>query len=130
MDHIHNLTIIDIAFHHGDAFVGTNSIHNALYARTCMLSRSTYKGCKIEFFADECDVPLPQRTIAKTPAPPKSVKRQAMPTTNRFNLLNMDGTEDDSAEEDESPADDSSNDADNFKFRPSRSNARLDFLGS
>ncbi|EME77408.1 uncharacterized protein MYCFIDRAFT_191519 [Pseudocercospora fijiensis CIRAD86] len=67
MEHIHNLVIIDIAFRAGNAYVSTNSVHNALFARTCMMSRTAYRGCKVEFFPDECDVPLPARaTIAKS----------------------------------------------------------------
>lgn len=46
MDHIHNLDIIDVQYRNDDAYVSTNSVHNALFARTCMMSRTAYKGCK------------------------------------------------------------------------------------
>ncbi|KAI7209658.1 hypothetical protein KC333_g8622 [Hortaea werneckii] len=83
LDHIHNLVIIDISFRSpftpssssataataaggsgatgdDDAYVETNAVHNALFARTCMMSRTGYKGCRIEFFPDQCaGVPLP-----------------------------------------------------------------------
>lgn len=49
MEHIHGLVIINVSFRNGHAYVSTNSVHNALFARTCMMSRTTYKGCKIEF---------------------------------------------------------------------------------
>ena len=87
MEHIHNMIIIDVAFNaNGDARVSTNSIHVALYARTCMMSRIPYKGCKIEFVADECDVPLPIQPILphrERPAP--APQRQA--SYNRFDML-------------------------------------------
>ncbi|RMX77492.1 hypothetical protein D0869_09844 [Hortaea werneckii] len=83
LDHIHNLVIIDIFFRPppslcpsssssatpataagtvgggDDAYVETNAVHNALFARTCMMSRTGYKGCRIEFFPDQCAAPLP-----------------------------------------------------------------------
>ncbi|KAI6830003.1 hypothetical protein KC365_g9018 [Hortaea werneckii] len=71
LDHINNLVIIDISFRcpfsaaagtvgGDDAYVETNAVHNALFARTCMMSRTGYKGCRIEFFPDQCaGVPLP-----------------------------------------------------------------------
>src|ERR1700712_306160 len=88
MEHIHNLIIIDIQYRNGDAYMSTNSVHNALFARTCMMSRTTYKGCKIEFFPDECDVPLPTPTYKMRAPPPKAVKKN-MPLANRFDLLKM-----------------------------------------
>ncbi|CAN9182892.1 unnamed protein product [Alternaria alternata] len=50
LDHIHNLIVVDVYFRNGDAYVSTNSIHNALFARTCMMSRSIYKGTRIEYY--------------------------------------------------------------------------------
>jgi hypothetical protein len=69
LDHIHNLVVsqqarssikttqrsymdsqvLDIYFRGGDAFISTNSIHNALFARTCMMSRTGYKGLRIDW---------------------------------------------------------------------------------
>lgn len=33
LDHIHNLVIISVRFEHGNAYISTNSVHNALFAR-------------------------------------------------------------------------------------------------
>ncbi|KAI7193177.1 hypothetical protein KC343_g8553 [Hortaea werneckii] len=79
LDHIHNLVIIDISFRPpaslspsttgsgardgDDAYVETNAVHNALFARTCLMSRTAYKGCRIEFFPDQCAAPLPVPAI-------------------------------------------------------------------
>ncbi|KAH0542860.1 hypothetical protein FGG08_002815 [Glutinoglossum americanum] len=94
LDHIHNLVIIDIFFQNGNAHVSLNSVHNALFARTCMMSRGGYKGIKIEWYADECAAPWPKKefTQRKENVPPPTKKTPTM--TNRFDLLNMDGTED------------------------------------
>nr|POF18557.1 rna-binding protein mrn1 [Quercus suber] len=89
MEHIHNLVIIKVTLSKGTAIVSTNSVHNALFSRTCMLSRTTYKGCKIEFCPDECDVPLPARTLSSR-APAKTSAWKKDTVTNRFGLLDMD----------------------------------------
>ena len=103
MEHIHNLVIVDVTFRAGDAYVSTNSVHNALFARTCMMSRSTYKGCKIEFFRDECDVPLPAPRFVPQPAVAAiSKKKPAM--VNRFDMLNLDGTDGNSDQENRTPS--------------------------
>jgi hypothetical protein len=41
--------VLDIYFRGGDALISTNSIHNALFARTCMMSRTAYKGLRIDW---------------------------------------------------------------------------------
>lgn len=100
LEHIHNLVVIDITFDKGNAYVSTNSVHNALFARTCMMSRLAYKGMKIEYYPDECAGPLPRvQNVPKKVAPPPPVKKVA-PMANRFQMLNIDGA-DDSEEEDE-----------------------------
>ena len=105
LDHIHNLVVISISFKLGDAYISLNSINNALFARTCMMSRATYKGMKIEWYSDECSQPLP-----KMQHPRKKVKQAApqpkkfVSAMNRFQMLNTDGTENDSEETDEEPA--------------------------
>jgi hypothetical protein len=104
LDHIHNLVVVDITFKGFDAFISTNSVHNALFARTCMMSRTGYKGLRIEWYPDECATPLPRpsnagwkdygsapRTKARTKAVPPPAK-----VTNRFELLNMDDGDSDS----------------------------------
>ena len=105
-----------------DAFVSMNSIHNALFARTCMMSRSTYKGCRIEFARDECDVSLPTKPTkvfgSMEGAPPamdtvgKKNGKKAVGITNRFDMLNLDGSDGGSSNvENRTPSDD--NDSDN-----------------
>lgn len=51
-----------------------------------MMSRTVYKGLRIEWCPDECAAPLPRPTLkvhtAPTPSPMKPV-----PITNRFTLL-------------------------------------------
>lgn len=39
LDHIHNLVVVKIEFIGGSCYIGLNSVHNAIYARQCMLSR-------------------------------------------------------------------------------------------
>ncbi|KAL4914690.1 hypothetical protein BDW62DRAFT_137045 [Aspergillus aurantiobrunneus] len=96
MEHIHNLIVISVKFRHGNAYVSTNSVHNALFARSCMMSRLTYKGMKVAFYPDECAEPLP-----KISSVPKRVSVSKKPTSlpNRFHLLSIDGSEDDENEE-------------------------------
>lgn len=92
LDHIHNLIIVDLSFQHGDAYISLNSIHNSLFARTCMMSRVTYKGMKIDWYPDECcqALPKPQYLPKKESlAPPQAKKSNSR--MNRFQMLNMDG---------------------------------------
>ncbi|GIZ38525.1 hypothetical protein CKM354_000194100 [Cercospora kikuchii] len=89
LEHIHNLVVIDVKFRDGNAYVYTNAVHNALFARTCMMSRTTYRGCKISFFPDECDVPLPTRAIAPKVAP-KGPTVKNVTLNNRFDMLDVD----------------------------------------
>ena len=104
LDHIHNLVVISISFKYSDAYISLNSINNALFARTCMMSRATYKGMKIEWYPDECSKPLPKMEYApkkaKQAAPQPKKFASAM---NRFQMLNMDGTENEAEETDEEP---------------------------
>lgn len=94
LDHIHNLIIISISYQSGDARLSLNSIHNGLFARTCMMSRAMYKGMKIEWYPDECALPLPrQQWIPKKENVPQPIGKTHV-ALNRFHLLNMDGTED------------------------------------
>lgn len=110
MEHIHNLVIVEVKFREGDAYVSTNSVHNCLFARTCMMSRRDYKGLRIEWYPDECAAPLPQivpqpRSLPPWKVPtanvsqhsgrrmPQAQKPVAAHTANRFGVLNMDGSE-------------------------------------
>lgn len=100
LEHIHNLTVIKVSFVGQNAFISTNSVHNAMFARTCMMSRATYKGSKIEWDEDECAGPLLKPIqFNKENIPPK--KKNDAPMLNRFHLLNMDGAESGSLHEEE-----------------------------
>jgi hypothetical protein len=63
------------------------------------MSRVTYKGLQMEWAADECAEPLPrpQTLIRKENTSSRPKKPAAM--INRFDLLDLDGTEDESDEE-------------------------------
>lgn len=99
LDHIHNLVIIDLFFANGDAYLSLSSVRSSLFARTCMMSRVTYKGLQIEWYPDECALPLPQTPtpMKKEKVPPSDSNGKLM--VNRFQLLNMDegATEDGSS---------------------------------
>lgn len=40
LEHIHNLIVIKVTFSGGNCYISTNSVHNAMFARTCMMSRA------------------------------------------------------------------------------------------
>ena len=106
LDHIHNIVVITVSFDKGDAYISLNSINNSLFARTCMMSRGTYKGMRIEWYPDECSQALPKMQNApkkENIAPPQPKKSTS--AMNRFQMLNMgnDETEDGSEETDEEP---------------------------
>ncbi|KFY20730.1 hypothetical protein V491_03472 [Pseudogymnoascus sp. VKM F-3775] len=98
LDHIHNLVVVNIKFVDRDAHVSTNSVHNAMFARTCMMSRSKYKGSKIEWDIDECAAPIP--VLKPRPVQKENNLPKVKAPINRFALLNMDGATDSSADED------------------------------
>lgn len=100
LDHIHNLVVVDISFRRGDAYISTNSVHNALFGRTCMMSRSAYKGLRIEYYPDECAAPLPRPT-SKSYVTPLSTGMKPKPITNAYALLDT-GSDDDTQSENES----------------------------
>ncbi|CAK7224544.1 hypothetical protein SEUCBS140593_005605 [Sporothrix eucalyptigena] len=39
LDHIYNLIVISVTFANGDCHISTNSVHNAMFARSCLMSR-------------------------------------------------------------------------------------------
>lgn len=99
-DHIHKLVVIKVVFEGQHIIIKCNSIYNAMYLKTCLKSRALYKNFKIDWYEDECAGPLP------TPAPRPKKEVTARPvkstaTLNRFQALNMDGTEDGSGDETE-----------------------------
>ncbi|EPE30191.1 hypothetical protein GLAREA_12914 [Glarea lozoyensis ATCC 20868] len=100
LEHIHNLIVIKIGFRDQNVHISTNSVHNAMFARTCLMSRAIYKGSKIEWDEDECAAPLerPQQFQRENTVPKK--KKEA-PRMNRFQLLHTDDDEDPVDEEGE-----------------------------
>jgi hypothetical protein len=131
MEHISHLVIIDVKFHGPDAYLYTNSIGYATFARTCMMSRMEYKGCKIWFFDDECDVVLPQRRATSFVLPSVAAKQKSQKPAvpNRFGLLNTEGTEAGSDEENQDP-DNAASEYDDTSYAHSEFGVRLDFLDS
>lgn len=101
LDHIHNLVVVDVQMKNGDAYVSTNSIHNALFARTCMMSRTAYKGLRIDWYPDECAAALPKATF-KMPAAIAPQPSNKIAITNRYTVLDPDSTGSESDEESES----------------------------
>ncbi|QDS75345.1 hypothetical protein FKW77_002095 [Venturia effusa] len=115
MEHIHNLVVISVKFIRQDVYISTNSVHNSLFARTCMMSRALYKGLKIEWYPDECSSPIP-KIAGSLPAPPipqrnsrassgsllQTTSQSKASGSNLYSLLDMDGSEED---DDESDAD-------------------------
>ncbi|KAF7590546.1 hypothetical protein BBP40_002687 [Aspergillus hancockii] len=103
LEHIHNLIVITVTLKHGNAYISTNSVHNALFARSCMMSRFTYKGMRIAFYPDDCTEPL-----AKVPIGPKREvqvpSKKSVSALNRFQLLSLDGAEEDGSDHEHSQA--------------------------
>lgn len=100
LDHIHNLIVITVKFKQGNAYISTNSVHNALFARSCMMSRGAYRGMRIGFYPDEC-----AGLLSKLPSGPKREVQpssiRSLSASNRFRLLSLDGSGDDDAENQE-----------------------------
>lgn len=95
MNHIHNLIVVDVYFEHGNVYISTNSVQKASFARNCMMSRMPYRLMRIEYYPDECMEPLP---LVRAPVK-KEVQRPAKslnPMANRFQMLNIEDTDDDS----------------------------------
>ena len=64
--------------------------------------RSTYKGSKIEWDNDDCAAALEKPIPARKENLP--TKKKDPPLMNRFQLLNMDGTEDGSEDDEHDPS--------------------------
>jgi len=64
MEHISRLVIVEITVRGADIYVSTNSVHAAMFMKTCMMSRRPYNRFRIDWFADECEGPLPSITAA------------------------------------------------------------------
>ncbi|KAL7940721.1 hypothetical protein V8C42DRAFT_356085 [Trichoderma barbatum] len=89
LDHIHGLEVVAIDFCGGMCHISTNSVANAMYARTCMMSRLKYKGSRLEWDVDECAQPLDQVPVMPRHRAPFSVVplRRSVYMRNRFQLL-------------------------------------------
>ncbi|KAI8634963.1 hypothetical protein F5Y19DRAFT_411034 [Xylariaceae sp. FL1651] len=102
LEHIHNLIVIKVEFIGGSCYIKTNSVHNAMFARTCMMSRAKYKGSKIEWGLDECDQPIEvvQKMQPKLlPQRGPHAKTSVAGIRNRFDMLRLD--DDDNIESDD-----------------------------
>ncbi|ORY63537.1 uncharacterized protein BCR38DRAFT_410443 [Pseudomassariella vexata] len=97
LEHIHNLVVIKVEFLGGSCYIKTNSVHNAMFARTCMMSRIKYKGSKIEWDLDECEQPLEivHKTATLLPQRAPSMKKPVR-VQNRFASLRLDDDDDES----------------------------------
>jgi hypothetical protein len=67
------------------------------------MSRTVYKGTRIEYYQDECAAPLPRPVKAQTPTPraPARALMKQMPVVNQYALLDT-RSDDDSESEEES----------------------------
>ncbi|TGO81215.1 hypothetical protein BPOR_1266g00010 [Botrytis porri] len=88
LEHIHNLVLIKVVFNGSSVLISTNSVHNAMFARTCMMSRGAYKYLKINWACDECAEPLPRRPSPQFDNPPIT-KKENTPLANRFEPLRI-----------------------------------------
>ncbi|KAI1908397.1 hypothetical protein LOZ64_005577 [Ophidiomyces ophidiicola] len=95
MKHIHNLVIISVTFSQRNAYISANSVQKASYARNCMRSRMPYKMMRIEFYPDECAGSLRRSPpLRRKEASPQAKKLN--PMANRFEILHLDESDDDS----------------------------------
>ena len=63
LEHIHNLVVVEVyPSETGNGMVvSLNAIHLALYARTCMRSRTLYRKAQITYYPDKCaNIPISQ----------------------------------------------------------------------
>ncbi|KAK2032811.1 hypothetical protein LX32DRAFT_635889 [Colletotrichum zoysiae] len=95
LEHIHNLAVVRVAFSGDNCHIGTNSVHNAMFARTCMMSRQKYKRSRIEWDIDECAQPLEVAQTHRVQPHVLSSKRPMNPMANRFEVLKLDANDDD-----------------------------------
>ena len=70
------------------------------------MSRAAYKRMRIEWYPDECAQPLPKMPTYPTKATKAPEVKSAPTMLNRFQLLDMDGTNDDSNTDDDDDDDD------------------------
>jgi hypothetical protein len=91
LEHIYRLEVVSCHFEFGHAWLSLNSVQQAVTARSCMGSRFKYKGCRIEFYPDECTEPLPpyvKRQPQSKPATLRS-KKSNYNFNNKFATLTV-----------------------------------------
>jgi hypothetical protein len=91
--HIHNMAVIYVQFSEGNVYISTNSVSNALYARSCMLSRTLYRGLDIGFYPDECEGDISEMDGMRPRYIPLPVGKDAK-VYNPFDVLSVEGIED------------------------------------
>ncbi|DAA78567.1 TPA_exp: Uncharacterized protein A8136_4543 [Trichophyton benhamiae CBS 112371] len=101
MKHIHNLIIVSLSFNHGNVYISTNSVQKATFARNCMMSRMPYRIMRIEYYHDECADPLPRIKEVHTRGPSRPTAKPLNPMANRFQMLHLDDSEEESDNQDE-----------------------------
>lgn len=108
LDHIYNLVVVSVKFGEGNCYISTNSVHNALFARSCMMSRMAYRTSRIEWMPDECAQPLERIAPVVRPRKPKPAQKAKarFGVKSRFQLLNLDdgdskGSTDNDSDEDD-----------------------------
>lgn len=102
LEHIHNLVVIDVRSSNNDVIISTNSIPNALFARTCMMSRMPYKTLKIYWMPDACAGPIVKFVPPNVKSVPTPAKVASRIKTNMFSLLTVDSVESDGESETDS----------------------------
>ncbi|KAI0104925.1 hypothetical protein F4776DRAFT_647902 [Hypoxylon sp. NC0597] len=101
LEHIHGLVIIKVEFVGRNCYIKTNSIHHALYAKSCLRSQLIYKISTIEWDVDECDQPIEsmqdaqvekmeQQKQQRAPQMPTRIKKTIGYAQNRFQVLDDD----------------------------------------
>jgi hypothetical protein len=92
LEHIYRLEVVSCHFEFGHAWVSLNSVQQAVTARSCMGSRFKYKGCRIEFYPDDCAEPLPPYVKRQPQSRPAKGRRKepAYFSNNRFATLTLD----------------------------------------
>ncbi|EGD84357.1 uncharacterized protein TERG_00639 [Trichophyton rubrum CBS 118892] len=101
MKHIHNLIIVSLSFNHGNVYISTNSVQKATFARNCMMSRMPYRIMRIEYYHDECADPLPKIKEVHARGPSRPTAKPLNPMANRFQMLHLDDSEEESDNQDE-----------------------------
>ncbi|KAI9805550.1 MAG: hypothetical protein M1825_000801 [Sarcosagium campestre] len=92
LDHIDRLVVIDVSFEDGDIFISLNSVDKAAVARTCLASRSQYRGLKIGFYKDECACQIPLAPNQSKPERKQPRRQENMRPLNRFEVLSTDAS--------------------------------------